>query len=314
MAELSRLKRVDLHEAWSHEAVDFTPWLQENIDQLGDALGLDLVVEEREAPVGTFSLDLLARDGSGRPVIIENQLGATDHSHLGQILTYSAGYNASVIVWIAKEFRDEHRAALDFLNTRTGDDTEFFGVRIELWRIDDSRPAVNFDLVVTPNEWRQRTGRTPPVPRTSEKNERYRQFFQALMDTLREEHEFTNARKALPQSWYLFSSGVASISYGAFFGGRGRTRIELYINFPEKERNKQAFDRLKQEKDVLDSELESKLEWERLDNGKASRISIRRPGSIDDNQETLDDIRRWMIRQLLAFKQAFGPKLPELTE
>ncbi|MCY4634736.1 MAG: hypothetical protein OXG04_09580 [Acidobacteria bacterium] len=85
MAELARIERVDLREVWSNEAADFTPWLQENVDQLGDALGMDLEVEEREASVGTFSLDLLARDGGGRPVIIENQLGTTDHTHLARL-------------------------------------------------------------------------------------------------------------------------------------------------------------------------------------------------------------------------------------
>lgn len=196
MAELARIEKVDLREIWANEAADFTPWLQENIDQLGDALGMDLEVEEREASVGTFSLDLLARDGSGRPVIIENQLGTTDHTHLGQILTCAAGQNASVIVWIAKKFRDEHRAALDFLNSRTGEDTEFFGVGVELWRIEGSRAAVNFDLVVTPNEWRKGAASTPRESGPSERGEKYRLFFQALMDALREDHQFTRARKA----------------------------------------------------------------------------------------------------------------------
>ena len=314
MGELARIQKVDLNEAWSHEAADFTPWLQDNIDQLGDALGLDLEVEEREAPVGTFSLDLLAKDGGGRPVIIENQLGTTDHSHLGQILTYSAGYNASVIVWIAKEFRDEHRAALDFLNSRTGDDTEFFGVKIELWRIDGSRPAVNFDLVVTPNEWRKQAAGRSRETRTSERNERYRQFFQALIDTLREEHKFTKARKAQPQGWYAFSSGVTSFSYGATFGAHGRTWVELYIDSPEQERNKRSFDRLEQQKDAIESELGTTLEWQRLDHRRASRISVRRPGSIDEDQKSLKDIREWMIRQLLEFKRAIGPRLPKLLK
>ena len=135
MVELAKIEQVDLREAWSNEAANFTPWLQDNIDQLGEALGMYLEVQEREASVGTFSLDLLARDTSNnRPVIIENQLGPTDHSHLGQLLTYAAGYDASAIVWIAKEFRDEHRAALDFLNGRTGEDTELFGVVLSFGR------------------------------------------------------------------------------------------------------------------------------------------------------------------------------------
>ena len=128
MVELAKIEKVDLRAVWPDEADDFTLWLQDNIDQLGAALGMDIEVQEREAAVGRFSLDLLAQDGNGRPVIIENQLEATDHDHLGKLLTYAGGHDAEVIVWIAKEFRDEHRAALDFLNSRTGEDTEFFGV------------------------------------------------------------------------------------------------------------------------------------------------------------------------------------------
>jgi hypothetical protein len=314
MVELARIERVDLREAWSNEAADFTPWLQKNIDRLGDALGMDLEVKEREASVGTFSLDLLVREGSGRPVIVENQLGTTDHSHLGQILTYAAGYNASVIVWIAKEFRDEHRAALDFLNSRTGEDTEFFGVKVELWRIEGSRAAVNFDLVVTPNEWRKQAAVTSTGGGTSERGERYRLFFQELMDALRDEHQFTRARKAQPQSWYSFSSGTRWFTYGASFTAQGRARVELYIDSGEGEPNKRAFDRLEEQKEMFESELRAEMEWERLENRRASRISVLRPGSIDDNQETRDEIRQWMIDHLLAFKRVLGPRLPELVE
>ena len=314
MMELARIERVDLREVWSNEAADFTPWLEKNIDQLGDALGMDLEVEEREASVGTFSLDLLAREGSGRPVIIENQLGTTDHSHLGQILTYAAGHNASVIVWIAKKFRDEHRAALDFLNARTGEDTELFGVKVELWKIEGSRAAVYFDLVVTPNEWRKQAAVTSREGGTSERGEKYRLFFQELMDALREGHQFTRARKAQPQSWYSFSSGTRWFTYGANFTAHGRARVELYIDSTDRERNKGAFDRLEQQKEVFESELKTGLEWERLENRRASRISILRPGSIDDNQETLEEIRQWMVDRLLAFRRVFGPRLPELVE
>ena len=118
---LARIDRLDLREVWPNEAANFTPWLAENISQLGDALDMELEVETAEAPVGAYSLDVLARDMRySHSVIIENQLEATDHTHLGQLLTYMAGFDANVIVWIAKEFRDEHREALDLLNRRTG--------------------------------------------------------------------------------------------------------------------------------------------------------------------------------------------------
>ena len=151
---LAKIERVDLREAWPNEARDFTPWLAENIAELGEALGMDLELQETEAAVGGYSLDVLATDrDQNRPVIIENQLEATNHAHLGQLLTYAAGYDANVIVWLTREFRDEHRQALDWLNQRTGEDTEFFGVVVELWRIGDSPLAPHFRLVATPNEW-----------------------------------------------------------------------------------------------------------------------------------------------------------------
>ncbi len=313
--ELATIERVDIRAVWSNEATDFTPWLAENLSTLGEALGLDLQLESQEAPVGGYSLDILARDvGNGHLVVIENQLGPTDHIHLGQLLTYAAGFDANVIVWIAKEFRDEHREALDLLNHRTDEETGFFGVEVELWKIDESRPAVNFNLVSTPNEWRKQTvstGRTRGG--VSERSEKYREFFQGLLDTLREEHRFTNARKGQPQSWYSFSSGVNGFNYGANFNADRRARVELYIDAGEQERNKQIFDRFEERKEIFESTLGETLVWERLDNRRASRISIRRSGSIDD-PETLGELQSWMVEKLLDFKRIFGPKLIELVD
>ena len=310
--ELATIERVDLREIWPNEATDFTPWLAENLSNLGKALGLDLELQSQEAAVGGYSLDIFAHDGNGRPVVIENQLGATDHNHLGQLLTYAAGFDANVIVWIAKEFRDEHREALDLLNHRTDEGTEFFGVEVELWRIGESRPAVNFNLVSTPNEWRKQTvGSGRMSDNVSERRERYRTFFQELIDRLREEHQFTNARKGQPQSWYSFSAGKTGFSYGANFNADGQLRVEFYIDPGEQERNKRTFDQLEELKESIESELGEGLLWERLDNRRASRISVRRPGSIDDDPETLDEIRDWMVEKLLAFKRVFGPRLAE---
>lgn len=237
MVELAKIEPVELREVWSNEATKFTRWLQDNMDQLGDALGIELEVQQREASVGAFSLDLLARDvGNNRPVIIENQLEPTDHSHLGQLLTYAAGYDASAIVWIAKEFRDEHRAALDFLNGRTGEDTEFFGVVVELWKIDESRPAPHFRVVSAPNDWSKQT--KPQAGEVSERNKKYQVFFQPLMDKLREDTRFTRAtrvRKALPQNWCSYSSGHIGTSYNASFAWNKRARVEVYIDGGDKE-------------------------------------------------------------------------------
>lgn len=311
MVELARIEKVDLREAWPNEAVDFTPWLQENIDELSEALGMDLEIQEREASVGTFSLDLLAHDGNGRPVIIENQLETTDHTHLGQILTYAAGRDANVIVWIAKEFRDEHRAALDFLNGRTGEDTEFFAITAEVWKIEESRPAPHFRVVSAPNDWRKEARRdsTP-----SELGEKYREFFQPLMDVLREEHKFTNARRAPTDTFYEFSSNFTGIRYSVSITKKGPARTYLYIDKGDKDWNELLFDQLMARKGIIEAHLGESLDWRRLESYRACRILTERQGSIYDDQETLQEIREWMINQLLAFKRVFGPILAELAD
>lgn len=119
-ANLGRLEGVEVRTVWVHEARDFTPWLLEHADHLAETLGIDLELEQSEHPVGGFSLDLVGRDLTNDAVlIVENQLAGTDHNHLGQILTYAAGTDASSIVWIATSFREEHRQAIDWLNEPT---------------------------------------------------------------------------------------------------------------------------------------------------------------------------------------------------
>ena len=142
MPNFSELKKVSLNEIWKHEASDFTPWLAENIQELGDALGMDLEIVDREAPVGDFSLDLLAQvEGSSRTVVIENQFKQTNHDHLGKLLTYAGGNDASVVIWVSEKIRDEHRQALEWLNQRTDTETQFFAVVVEILQIDDFKPC-----------------------------------------------------------------------------------------------------------------------------------------------------------------------------
>ena len=314
--QLASIERVDLRSVWENEATDFTPWLAENLSALGEALGLDLELKAQEAPVGGFSLDVLAHEpNTNRPVIIENQLETTDHDHLGKLITYASGYDANVVVWITREFKDEHRQALDWLNQRSGEDTEFFGVVVEVWKIDDSRPAPHFRVVSAPNDWAKSNIKTRSTNKTSPQQELYRSFFQRLIDTLREEHSFTGARKGQPQSWYSFSAGHAQrVQYGASFPKDG-ARVEVYIDNGDHDWNKELFDQLSVRREEIQSSINGDVEWnwDRLDARRASRISVERSGSINDDQQTLDEIHEWMVSNLLEFKRVFGPHLAELV-
>jgi hypothetical protein len=117
---------------------------------------VELEVDAREAPVGPFSADLLGRHVStGAGLLIENQLAPTDHGHLGQIITYAAGLDTRVMVWISTDIREEHRQAIDWLDDLTREDYNFFAVRIELLQIGD-RVAPDFVVVASPNSWQKR--------------------------------------------------------------------------------------------------------------------------------------------------------------
>jgi hypothetical protein len=284
-----------------------------NLDILGKELGMDLELVQTEAAVGAFSLDILAHDVQGKAtVVIENQLNTTDHSHLGQILTYAAGHDAGIVIWITDRFRDEHRQALDWLNQRTDDMTRFFGVEMEVFRIGESPPAPHFKIVVSPNDWSKRT-KAETSRDHSPKMLRYRNFFQTLIDELRDNHKFTNAKLGQPQSWYSFASGHSGIAYSASFPQGHQVVAQLSID-RDKESNKQLFDQLKSSMTEIESELGYPLDWERMDQAKVSRITLYREGSIEDDDAKLAEIRSWMIEHLLNFKMMFGPRLADLVK
>ncbi|BDG61722.1 DUF4268 domain-containing protein [Caldinitratiruptor microaerophilus] len=312
MPEFGVIKKVNPREVWPGEAADFTPWLAENLSELGAVLGMELELEQREAPVGGFSADILARDVSrNRMVVIENQFGVTNHDHLGKLLTYAAGYDAATVIWIAEEIREEHRQALDWLNQRTDENVEFFGVIVEVLRIDDSRPAPQFRPVAFPNEWQKATRSARPAP--TERGARYQRFFQAVIDDLRRRHGFTGIRTALPQSWVAFSSGVAGVSYGLSFAWGDRVRADVYIDRGDAEWNTRVFEALRARRDEVERQLGRPLEWEPLEGRRACRIAAYRAGSIDADEATLAGIREWAVATLADLKRVFGPLLKDIA-
>jgi hypothetical protein len=198
---LSVLKRANLREVWKSESTHFTPWLacEENIKLLSDAIGLDLGVEGTEMNVGPFRADILCKElSSGAWVLIENQLEKTDHSHLGQLLTYAAGLEVVSIVWIAEKFTEEHRATLDWLNDITDERFNFFGLEIELWQIADSPYAPKFNIVSKPNNWAKSVSKGVVYDETKKLQLDY---WISLSEYLKENSKTIRPPKPLPQHW-----------------------------------------------------------------------------------------------------------------
>jgi hypothetical protein len=312
MIEFGEIEEVALTDIWKNEATDFTPWLAQNVDALGAALGLDLELVRTEAAVGGFSCDILARDlGANRLVVIENQIKPTDHDHLGKLITYASGLGGEAVVWVAKKLRDEHRQAIEWLNERTKPGTDFWGVEIKVIKISGSKPAYQFQVVAAPFESDTPNPTPPPDPGESPTSESYRAYFQRLIDELRDVHHFTNAIVAQPQSWYAFSSGASGINYVAAFG-RTRVTVHLAIQFGTAAENKAYFDLLMQDRLAIEQELgvaDGELVWERMDDRQMSRVSLYKSGSIRDDSQALLDTHNWMAANLLRFKKVFGPRL-----
>jgi hypothetical protein len=139
---IGKIVRRPLREVWKHEALDFTTWLVENIDVLSEALDLPLQDAKREQACGDFSVDLVADDGSGSTVVIENQLEKSNHDHLGKLITYLAALDARVAIWIVSDARPEHTKAITWLNESRL--ASFYLVKAEAICIDSSAPACLF--------------------------------------------------------------------------------------------------------------------------------------------------------------------------
>ena len=317
--KLGRIRRIDARDVWKHEAVDFTPWLLENIDQLNEAIGFEIELSGREEAVGPFAVDLYGKEiQTGHPAIIENQLAPTDHTHLGQLLTYAAGLKAGVVVWIAPQFRDEHREALIWLNEISPEDVNFFGIELEILDINGQR-APNFKLVVEPNTWQKARTASIRGRGSAESNQRsqaYQGFFSAYLDGLKARWPgITAASKAPPQSWFLFASGKSGVGFGCSFSTNQRLRVEVYIDTGDRDRNLAIFEALHQNRDEIERDIGTHLEWERLENRQAKRIAAYAPFpvSILSPQETLEQARQWCLDTTVSFVQVFRPRLQALS-
>ena len=303
--ELGKVQNVVLRELWPGEATHFTPWLAQNLDLLADKLGMDLELESTEAVAGDFSADIIARDlSTSKLVVIENQFGSTDHKHLGQLMTYSSILGAGVVVWIAETIRPEHKSAIDFLNQNLKGGLRLYAVEASIIRIDESKPAFVLNVVSMPTEAPIVSGEVGQ--QLSETQEKYRSYFQELIDELRETHKFTNARTGLPQNWYTFPSENSRVyTYSTSFARGSRVRVEVYIDCRDKAKNEQIFDCLYQKREEIEATFGTPLSWERLDTRRACRIAVYRDGDIDADSETIAEIRRWAIEKLLRLKAVF---------
>jgi hypothetical protein len=280
--ELSRLQAVDPREVWPGEATHFTPWLLSHAGHLAEVLGIDIELERSEHKVGTFSLDLIGRDLSNNaPLIVENQLEQTDHTHLGQLLTYAAGTEASTIVWIATSFREEHRQAVDWLNQNTGEDVHFFAIRLGVVRIGDSLPAPLFETVAQPNEWQKKIRAVTRADGGGPRSDLYQRFWERFLERVRVEHPgWTNASVPPTSSWLTLPSGLRGTHLTPSFATRGRLRHELYIDTGDAQENLDLLTALAERREEIEAIYGRSLEFDELPTRRACKIAEYSVGEV----------------------------------
>lgn len=313
--KLSKIQKVDLRSCWGDEAKDFTPWLatDENIALLADSLGMnELEVKSQEEHVGPFRADILCVDtGTDRNVLIENQLEKTDHKHLGQILTYAAGLDAVTIIWIAETFTEEHRAAIDWLNRITDKEFNFFGVEIELIKIDDSPAAPIFNVIAKPNGWskdvRSSQSSTEGLSKGKEFNYEY---WSAFVDYMKNHpSNLFHTPSAKSDHWMNIAIGKGGIHISLLLNKpEQKATIQLYMS---DDADKTYFDALFLHKDEAEKSIGVPLDWRRLDDKKASTIDIYKKGILNDSVKR-EEIFEWYREFTEKYIKFFKPLVKKL--
>ena len=309
MDKLARITNVDLREVWAHEAYDFTKWLaeDENISLLGEVLQIEFENVRAEGAAGKYSVDIVAdgADGEGK-IIIENQLEATNHKHLGQLITYASALEAKHIIWVVKDFNDEHKQAIEWLNKNISEDINFFLIQVEVIQIGDSPYAPQFNVICEPNDWGRIIKSSASGNEFSDTKLLQREYWEQLIEYAKRNPNSRNfGRKARPQHWYNISFGTS------------RAGISLRLNTQTKQlgckiyipKDKELYDAFHDKKDEIESEIGEKLDWRRRDNNPQSYVEITTDGDVT-NKDSWNELNEWFLDISNKFAKAFGSRIP----
>ena len=301
---IGKLTEVDIRDLWKHEQYDFSNWLakDENIELLGETVGLTLTEVDKEVYVGAYRCDLVVKDETtGIKVIIENQLESSDNNHLGQIITYASGLDASVIIWIVKEGREEHKSAIEWLNNNTNKDLGFFLIELHAYKIGDSLAAPKFEIVEKPNDFIKNSKNNTGSGEMNKSQSERLEFWNKFNEVIIERGKPFNVRKATTDHWYDVALGTSEAHISiSLVNKESCITVEVYVSD-----NKKFFDELYAKKDNIEQELGFNLDWQRLDDKKASRIKYSIPGLNFDNHSNYADLMNTVIDKVILFKKVF---------
>ena len=303
-----KLEVLDPREVWEKEEKDFTPWLAENVEALSESIGIPISIEQTEKQVGAYKLDVLGRvEGTDKVVVIENQLGPSDHNHLGQLITYAAGLGAAIVIWVTPQVREEHRAAIEWLNNISGENISFFLVRPEVIRIDDSKPAVRFQLEAGPSAFVE--GLRDAVEKEDAPRHLFRRQFWAELFTFLAEngHQWAKGRRTTRDSWISSSVGRSGVGVNISMAQGSRLRVEIYLNHPSSEQNTEWYETLINHKSEVEKILEGEyVNWEPLEGARACRVAVYLPydkEKAEDDSEYRQSLFSWISKNAKSMRE-----------
>ena len=308
MKDLGTLTTVELRSVWGHEALEFTRWLamEENINFLTDELDLEIENMKPEESAGRYSVDILADEvNTKRKVIIENQLEPTDHKHLGQLLTYASAHDASIIIWIVKDYTEEHKQAIDWFNRHMPEEISFFLIKIELWKIGNSHPAPKFNIISQPNNWAKTLKKASSQYKgnPSELKLLQQRFWQSLKEYVNQQSvksKVNYGRTPRPQHWYDISFGTSKAHLSLTFNSRTKQLgCELYIKSDES-----IYMKIEADKVAVESELGQDIEFMDLPEKGAFRIIKTYPCDLFDENKW-PAYFEWLDGQAQKFQKVF---------
>ena len=306
---IGKLESVDVRKLWVHEQYDFSAWLakEANLSILGETLGISFTDVETEKFVGSYRCDIVAKDDNDKDkiVIIENQLERSDHDHLGKIITYASGLDASTIIWIVTNARTEHKSAIEWLNNNTISNINFFLIELKAYRIGDSLPAPKFEIAEMPNDFvKNANTKSGDKILNRSKAARY-DFWTRLIEYSSNSVEsilsILKNRKANTDDWMSVSIGTSKAHLEIKLSDKDHCiRIVLYISD-----NKELYYLLENMKEDIEKDAEHPLIWRNFDSLKKSEIIFEIPGLNFDDDSNYDDLMRDTLENIVRLKDIY---------
>lgn len=302
--EFGILKTVPVRHKWSNEARDFTPWLASNISELNKALGIELEVENTEVEVGPYSADILAKDtGTGQYVVIENQLERTNHDHLGKAITYASVLDALTIIWVATNFTEEHKKALDWLNDHTTDEISIFGVQVELWQIDNSNAALRFNIISKPNQAVRQAARSKVNDELSDKRKFQYDFWNKFKDKLAKTKKIPSLQTPRPQYYFDIGLGKSHIHISNICNTESNSvGVRIYI---QNKISDTMLPYLESQRAEIESAIGQSLQWDPNPEARDKVILLLHQTDFE-NPQKVDEAIDWLIDYTIKFYETFS--------